>query len=227
MFGLPEQSLSDWQRSVDAAIALAPAHLSAYALTIERGTPFGALDRAGRLPRAGDDAVAAMFEWGRDALTAAGSRTTKCRAMRAPGAARATTACTGRRRGRRTGRRRVGVVVSPLADGTGWRFANPRATATYLKTARAAAAARRRSTSSGAPPPISRTRRSGSAYAPSTASTVASTDSAMVATPPTAATSRSSAASAPDGWSWTNSPAPDPRRLAVRRRSRGRLWRRR
>ena len=42
MFGLPEQSLDDWRRTVDAAVALAPEHVSAYALTIERGTPFGA-----------------------------------------------------------------------------------------------------------------------------------------------------------------------------------------
>ena len=72
MFGLPGQELDDWRRSVDAAVALAPEHVSAYALTIERGTPFGALDRAGQLPRAGDDAVAAMFQAGRQALAAAG-----------------------------------------------------------------------------------------------------------------------------------------------------------
>ncbi len=138
MFGLPEQTLSDWQRSVDAAIALAPAHLSAYALTIERGTPFGALDRAGRLPRAGDDAVAAMFEWARDALAAAGFAHYEVSSYARPG-----------RRARHNslywqaaGAAYLGVGASassfrPLADGTGWRFANPRATATYLKAVRA------------------------------------------------------------------------------------------
>ena len=48
--------------AVDAAIALAPEHVSAYALTIERGTAFGARDRAGRLPRPDDEAVAAEFD---------------------------------------------------------------------------------------------------------------------------------------------------------------------
>jgi oxygen-independent coproporphyrinogen-3 oxidase len=140
MFGLPDQTLADWQRGVDACLALEPAHVSAYALTIERGTPFGALDRAGRLPRAGDDDVAAMFEHGRQALAAAGLAHYEVSSYA--------------RRGRRArhnslywqaaGAAYLGVGASassfrPLADGTGWRFANPRATATYLRAARAGA----------------------------------------------------------------------------------------
>ena len=72
MFGVPEQSLDDWRRAVDAAIALAPEHVSAYALTVERGTAFGSLARAGRLARPDDEAVAAMFEHARGAFAAAG-----------------------------------------------------------------------------------------------------------------------------------------------------------
>ena len=72
MFGIPGQSLDDWRRAVDAVIALAPEHVSAYALTVERGTAFGALERAGRLARPDDDEVAAMFEHARAALAAAG-----------------------------------------------------------------------------------------------------------------------------------------------------------
>ena len=53
MFGVPGQSLDDWRRAVDAAVALAPEHVSAYALTVERGTAFGSLARAGRLARPG------------------------------------------------------------------------------------------------------------------------------------------------------------------------------
>ena len=37
--------MDDWQRALERAIALAPEHVSAYALTIERGTVFGARDR--------------------------------------------------------------------------------------------------------------------------------------------------------------------------------------
>ena len=54
----------------------------------------------------------------------------------------------------------------PLADGTAWRFANPRATDVYLRKPRTP-----RGTSSGARRPIWRTRPSGSGYAPSPAST--------------------------------------------------------
>ena len=40
MFGLPGQTLDDWRCSLDALVALAPEHITAYALTVERGTPF-------------------------------------------------------------------------------------------------------------------------------------------------------------------------------------------
>ena len=72
MFGVPEQSFDDWRRAVDLAIGLAPDHVSAYALTVERGTAFGSLARAGRLARPDDEAVAAMFEHARAAFAAAG-----------------------------------------------------------------------------------------------------------------------------------------------------------
>jgi oxygen-independent coproporphyrinogen III oxidase len=136
MFGLPGQKLDDWRRAVDAALALAPEHLSAYALTIERGTPFGALDRAGRLPRPDDEAVAAMFGWARAALAAAGLAPYEVSSYARAG-----------RRARHNslywqvaGAAYLGVGASassfrPLADGSGWRFANPRATATYLRAA--------------------------------------------------------------------------------------------
>ncbi len=40
MFGFPGQSEASWQRTLDEAIALAPAHLSCYAYTLEEGSPF-------------------------------------------------------------------------------------------------------------------------------------------------------------------------------------------
>lgn len=40
MFGVPGQTLASWERSVRAAIALRPDHISAYGLTIEAGTPY-------------------------------------------------------------------------------------------------------------------------------------------------------------------------------------------
>jgi oxygen-independent coproporphyrinogen-3 oxidase len=41
IYGTPGESLEDWQRSVEGVIALAPDHISAYALTVEPATPFG------------------------------------------------------------------------------------------------------------------------------------------------------------------------------------------
>lgn len=40
MFGLPMQKLSHWEYTLEKTAALAPAHISAYSLIIEEGTPF-------------------------------------------------------------------------------------------------------------------------------------------------------------------------------------------
>ena len=41
MFGLPGQSLADWEKTLAAALSCEPAHISVYGLSIEEGTPFG------------------------------------------------------------------------------------------------------------------------------------------------------------------------------------------
>ncbi len=41
MFGLPNQTLDDFQASLDFVTALSPEHISAYGLKIEKNTPFG------------------------------------------------------------------------------------------------------------------------------------------------------------------------------------------
>jgi oxygen-independent coproporphyrinogen III oxidase len=132
IFGVPGQTRDDWRRSLDGAIALGPEHVSAYALTIERGTAFGALDRAGRLARPDDEAVATMFEDARATLGAAGLPPYEVSSYARPG-----------HRARHNalywaGAPYLGLGASaasfrPLADGTGWRFSNPRATDTYLR----------------------------------------------------------------------------------------------
>jgi oxygen-independent coproporphyrinogen-3 oxidase len=58
MFGVAGQSSEDAVREVTRVASLGPTHVSAYALTIEPGTEFGALARKGKLPLAGDDSVA-------------------------------------------------------------------------------------------------------------------------------------------------------------------------
>ncbi|MGB7448374.1 MAG: radical SAM family heme chaperone HemW [Ornithinimicrobium sp.] len=62
IYGTPGESLTDWEASLDAAVALRPDHLSAYALTIEPGTAMGAAVRRGRLARPSDDDEADKYE---------------------------------------------------------------------------------------------------------------------------------------------------------------------
>jgi oxygen-independent coproporphyrinogen III oxidase len=136
MFGLPGQSLDDWRRSLDALVALAPEHITAYALTVERGTPFGARDRAGQLQRPDDEQVATMYTTAHEMLQAAGFEHYEISSHARPGrrAVHNTLYWTG---GAYLG---VGASASsfrPLADGTGWRFSNPRALQTYLRSAAA------------------------------------------------------------------------------------------
>ncbi|HVZ72378.1 MAG TPA: radical SAM family heme chaperone HemW [Polyangia bacterium] len=140
IFGVPEQSRDAWRRALADALALAPDHVSAYALTVERATAFGALDRAGRLPRPDDDAVAEMFEDAGAILGDAGLPRYEVSSY-APHARRA------RHNGLYwSGAPYLGLGASassfrPLADGGGFRFTNPRATDTYLAAAQASGGA--------------------------------------------------------------------------------------
>ncbi len=63
IYGLPEQSLASWQNTVELVLGLRPEHLSAYALTLEHGTPFGRWARKGLLPLPDPDLAAEMYEW--------------------------------------------------------------------------------------------------------------------------------------------------------------------
>ncbi|NMB61008.1 MAG: radical SAM family heme chaperone HemW [Chloroflexi bacterium] len=68
MFGLPRQTLADWQDSVKKALELQPTHLSLYALTIEEDTPLATAIQRGTLPAMDDDLAADMYEWVMDFL---------------------------------------------------------------------------------------------------------------------------------------------------------------
>lgn len=136
IYGVPGQTMDDWRRSVEALVALAPDHVSAYALTVERGTAFGTLDRAGRLARPDDEAVAAMFSWGREALAAAGYQHYEVSSYARPGR-RAVHNGLYWSGGAYLGAGASAASFRPLTDGSGWRFTNPRATDTYLRAAEA------------------------------------------------------------------------------------------
>lgn len=62
IFGVPGQSLEDWERTLEETARLAPAHVSAYELTLEEGTKFVAMHREGALILPDEEARVAMFE---------------------------------------------------------------------------------------------------------------------------------------------------------------------
>jgi coproporphyrinogen III oxidase-like Fe-S oxidoreductase len=72
IYGLPEQSFSTWQTTVKRILDLHPEHLSAYALTLEHGTPFGRWAAKGLLPLPDPDLAADMYEWLSETLEAHG-----------------------------------------------------------------------------------------------------------------------------------------------------------
>ena len=63
IYGLPEQSMRTWQTTVQRILDLHPEHISAYALTLEHGTPFGRWSSKGLLPLPDPDLAAEMYEW--------------------------------------------------------------------------------------------------------------------------------------------------------------------
>jgi oxygen-independent coproporphyrinogen-3 oxidase len=72
IFGVAGQSASDAVAELLTLQDLGITHVSAYALTIEPGTRFGALARKNRLPLLGEDAVAESFVAIHEALTSRG-----------------------------------------------------------------------------------------------------------------------------------------------------------
>lgn len=59
IYGLPEQTMTRWQANLDAALSLAPEHLSCYGLKVEEGTPLFAQRERFTLPD--DDTQADMY----------------------------------------------------------------------------------------------------------------------------------------------------------------------
>lgn len=72
IYGSPGESLDDWRRSLEAALALAPDHISAYALIVEEGTKLERQIRRGEVPDPDDDLQADMYELADDLLAAGG-----------------------------------------------------------------------------------------------------------------------------------------------------------
>ncbi len=71
IFALPGQSFEDWKMDLEEALSLETPHLSAYHLTIEEGTSFERMYRAGKLKLPTEEEGLRCLEWTRERLSKA------------------------------------------------------------------------------------------------------------------------------------------------------------
>ena len=74
MYGLPHQTLGQWEQTLSAAAGLGPQHVSMYCLTLEGGTPMERQVTARVLPDPDPDLAADMYLMAEDAMGARGYR---------------------------------------------------------------------------------------------------------------------------------------------------------
>jgi putative oxygen-independent coproporphyrinogen III oxidase len=72
IYGAAGESPGDWRATLEGALALDPPHVSAYALTLEPGTPLARRVAAGEVAGPDDDDQAGKYEMADEALGAAG-----------------------------------------------------------------------------------------------------------------------------------------------------------
>ncbi|NEN06493.1 coproporphyrinogen III oxidase [Diaminobutyricibacter tongyongensis] len=72
IYGTPGESLDDWSRSLESAVACRPDHLSAYSLIVEPGTKLARQIRSGVVAEPDEDLQADMYETADARLSAAG-----------------------------------------------------------------------------------------------------------------------------------------------------------
>ncbi len=63
IYGIPEQTMTQWEDAVDAAIRLRPEHLSIYSLSLDDGSLFKKKAEDGTLSLLDDDLAADMYEY--------------------------------------------------------------------------------------------------------------------------------------------------------------------
>jgi oxygen-independent coproporphyrinogen-3 oxidase len=74
IFGVPGQTLADWDADIRRALALAPDHVSTYGLTYEKGTRLWKQRRRGLVAALDEEAELSMYLHALDTLAAAGLR---------------------------------------------------------------------------------------------------------------------------------------------------------
>ncbi len=72
MYGLPRQTLEQWEDTLKRTLDLEPPHLSLYGLTLEQGTPLERWVRTGTLPEPDSDLAADMYTLAQETLEDAG-----------------------------------------------------------------------------------------------------------------------------------------------------------
>lgn len=72
IYGTPGESRADWETTVDAALACAPDHVSAYSLIVEDGTALARRVKRGELPMPDEDDLADKYVLVDERLEAAG-----------------------------------------------------------------------------------------------------------------------------------------------------------
>ncbi len=72
MYGLPHQTLAQWEGTLYRALELGAPHLSLYCLTLEEGTPMEQWVRRGKLPQPDPDLAADMYSMARESLEGVG-----------------------------------------------------------------------------------------------------------------------------------------------------------
>lgn len=72
IYGLPGQTMAEWQETVEGLLGLRPQHLSLYALIVEAGTPLQQQLERGAIRLPHDDVTAEMADWAEQRLTEGG-----------------------------------------------------------------------------------------------------------------------------------------------------------
>jgi putative oxygen-independent coproporphyrinogen III oxidase len=72
IYGSPWETLEDWRTSLDRVLAFGPDHISAYALTVEEGTPLATFVTTGRIEDVDPDVQAERHAVAEDVLARAG-----------------------------------------------------------------------------------------------------------------------------------------------------------
>lgn len=63
IYGIPHRGKMSWEESVDKLLRFSPSHISAYALTIEKGTAFGHWESKGKLKPVDEELMAEQYHY--------------------------------------------------------------------------------------------------------------------------------------------------------------------